>query len=42
MDRETQKVAPQDAAVSILAAEIVRQIRDLADLKGGAKRIAGS
>lgn len=40
MDRKAQRVAPQGAEVSMLAPEIVRQIRGLADLKWGSKRIA--
>src|SRR5579884_3283750 len=40
MDREAQRVAPQGAEVSMLAPEIVRQIRGLAALKWGSKRIA--
>lgn len=40
MDRKTEGMAPQGAEVSMLAPEIVRQIRDLAGLKWGAKRIA--
>jgi transposase len=40
MDRKAQGMAPQGAEVSMLAPEIVRQIRDLAGLEWGAKRIA--
>jgi transposase len=40
MDRKTRVMAPLGAEVSMLAPEIVRQIRDLAGLKWGAKRIA--
>src|SRR5437764_10089609 len=40
MDRQAQGMAPLGAEVSMLAPEIVRQIRELAGLKWGAKRIA--
>jgi transposase len=40
MDRKAQKMAPLGAEVTMLAPEIVRQIRDLAGLEWGAKRIA--
>lgn len=41
MDRETQGMALPGAEVTMLAPEIVRQIRDLKGLGWGAKRIAG-
>jgi transposase len=41
MEIEAQGMAPQGAEVSMLAPEIVRQIRDLRGLGWGAKRIAG-
>ena len=41
MDFKAQGMAPQGAEVSMLAPEIVRQIRGLRDLGWGAKRIAG-
>jgi transposase len=40
MDRKAQGMALPGAEVSMLAPEIVRQIRDLAGLKWGSKRIA--
>src|SRR4051794_32723520 len=40
MDSKAQGMAPQGAEVSMLAPEIVRQIRDLKGLGWGAKRIA--
>src|SRR3954463_12424990 len=41
MDRKAQGMALPGAEVSMLAPEIVRQIRDLRSLGWGAKRIAG-
>jgi transposase len=41
MDSRALGMAPQGAEVSMLAPEIVRQIRDLKDLGWGSKRIAG-
>jgi transposase len=41
MDRKIEVMAPQAAEVSMLAPEIVRQIRDLMGLGWGARRIAG-
>src|SRR3982751_3426293 len=40
MDSKAQRMAPQGAEVSMLAPEIVRQIRELKGLGWGAKRIA--